>query len=263
MDGEKICDRTDKTRIGTVEDLRRIIDHAHKRGLKLYIGGALGGWCGTRFITNSQPDTMKTGAATHSLCPSHPLVRRRLIDYYTEMFDALPQADGIFIESTDEDGACQCPACSQLIDEYGSRQFGQAQLSLLREIAASVWRTHPHARLAYTIGYNEHGNDPAYYEVVRQMSSDPRFEWMESRGSWTYPGAGGRELPPSLISSQIMRWHPYELLPLDATIDTANRASRAGFHGLVCDFSPGRPAAICPDRLHVPRDDVESDADAR
>jgi hypothetical protein len=175
-----------------------------------------------------------------------------LIDYYTEMFDALPQADGVFIESTDEDGACACPSCIRIIDEYGSRQFGQAQLSLLGEIAASIWRNHPHARFAYTIGYHEHAKEPAYYEIVRQMSRDPRFEWMESRGSWTYPGLGGRELPVSSFSPQVMRWHPYELLPLDATIDTANRAANSGFHGLVSDFAPGFNSGSFYERIPFP-----------
>ncbi|WP_428940039.1 DUF4838 domain-containing protein [Fontivita pretiosa] len=254
MDGQQICDRTDQTRIGTVQDLRSIIEHAHNRGLRLYIGGGLGGWCGTRFITNSQPQTMKSGSATHSLCPSHPLVRQSLIEYYTEMFDALPRADGVYIESADEDGACQCPTCNQVIDEHGSRQFGQAQLSLLRQIAASIWRAHPHARFAYSIGYSEHAREPAYYQLVRQMSSDPRFEWMEARGSWTYPGPGGVELPPSSFSAQVMRWHPYEVLRLDAMIEIANRAARTGFYGMIADFSPGFDSGSFYEQIPFPTD---------
>jgi hypothetical protein len=179
-------------------------------------------------------------------------VRKSLVEYYTEMFDAVPQADGVYIESADEDGACECATCTRVIDEHGSRQFGQAQLSLFREMAASIWRSHPHARFAYSIGYREHAKEPAYYELVRQMSSDPRFEWMEARGSWTYPGPAGRELPVSFFSSQVMRWHPYETLPLNVTIETANRAAGAGFHGMVFDFSPGFDSGSFYDQIPFP-----------
>ena len=64
-----------------------------------------------------------------SLCPSHPASRQALIEYYNEIFDALPEADGLFIESADEWGNCYCPTCDKKIDDLGSRQFGQSGLS--------------------------------------------------------------------------------------------------------------------------------------
>jgi len=175
-------DTTEKSRIGSIEDQRRIIRSAHERGLKIYLGGALGAWAGTRFLTNLEADTLKTqhGAigesseslAAYSLCPSNARVRRALIDYYREMFDTLPEADGLYTESADEMGECQCAQCNRPVDQFGSRQFGQAQLTLVQQIMKSIWSDHPHVCLAYTIGYAPHKSDPAYYEVIRQMT-DP------------------------------------------------------------------------------------------
>ena len=231
-------DTTVKSKIGTVDDLHRIIRYGHQLGLDVYIGGAMGGWVGTRFITNLEPDTIKTGP-TLSLCPSHPKVRQALTEYYREMFDALPEADGVYLESADEDGECRCPACAKSLDNLGSRQFGQAQLTLLQKIASTIWRDHPHARFAYTIGYSPHTRDPAYYETIRQMSSDPRFEWMEARESWEFPGPQGQKLPVSYFSRQVMHWSQYYAHPLDRMVTDANRIIRTGFDGAIYSFEPG------------------------
>ncbi|HXK58844.1 MAG TPA: hypothetical protein PLP42_03025 [Acidobacteriota bacterium] len=237
-------DTTEKSRIGTIEDQRRLIRSAHERGLKFYLGGALGGWVGTRFLTNQEPGTMKTalpGAqyeGKYSLCPSHPKSRKALIEYYTEMFDALPEADGVFIESADEWGGCGCESCSKPVDEAGSTYFGQAQLSLLQEIAASIWVRHPHARISYTIGYDEHRNDPAYYSVIRQMR-DPRFEWMEARNSWSFPSYYGKDLPAAYFTPKVMRWQQYYRRPLRQLVEDAARTSTEGWYGLITAFEPG------------------------
>jgi len=237
-DGE--WDTTEDSRIGTVPDLRRIIRYAHAMGLKIYHGGALGGWCGTGMLTNNAPGTMKTGTgiAARSLCPSHPASRKALVESYKEIFDALPEADGVFIESADEWGECVCSECARPLDEFGSRQFGRAQLTLVQEIMREIWRDHPHARLCYTIGYAEHGKDPAYYEIVRQMS-DPRIEWMEARDSWEFPGPRGTSLPASCFSRRVMRWRQYYGLPLADLVADADRAGRSGFYGLITAFEPG------------------------
>lgn len=237
-------DSTVESGIPTIEDQRKIIRAAHDRGLKIYLGGALGGWVGTRFLTNEAPGTMKTppqGASyegKYSLCPSNPASRKALIEYYSEMFDALPEADGVFIESADEWGGCVCADCGKPLDKLGSTQFGQAQLSLLQQIMAGIWQNHPHARISYTIGYDEHRKDPAYYRVIRQMN-DPRIEWMEARNSWTFPGPGGSDRPARTFSRQVMRWRQYYGQPLDNLMQDANRVASEGWYGLITAFEPG------------------------
>lgn len=233
-------DTTEKSRIGAIKDLRAIMKRSQEMGLKYYLGGALGGWVGTMHLTNMQPGTMKTGEgiAPMSLCPSHPASRKALIEYYKEVFDAFPEADGVYIEMADEWGECRCDTCGKPVDGLGSRQFGQSQLTLVQEIAREIWRDHPHARFALTIGYAEHKNDPAFYEVVRQMS-DPRFEWMEARNSWEWPGPDGKPLPASYFTRQVMHWSQHYNLPLDHIVEDANRIAKSGYYGLATAYEPG------------------------
>jgi len=240
-------DSTKESGIGTLADQRRLIRDAHDLGLGFYLGGALGGWCGTYAITNREPGTLRTGSVDEGgdnvsewvLCPSSPRSRRALIDYYKEMFDALPEADGLYIESADEYGECQCERCRVPVDELGSRMFGQYQLSLMQEMMDEIWKDHPHARLAYTIGYSPHTKDPAYYEVVRQMSADPRIEWMEARDSWEFPGPGGDPLPAAYFSPRVMRWEYDDLRPLEQVVRNTMRVASSGMYGYIMTFSPG------------------------
>ena len=50
-------------------------------------------------------------------CPSHPLVRQRHLEYFVEMVDALPEADGLFLETRDEYYGCTCETCNRVIDD--------------------------------------------------------------------------------------------------------------------------------------------------
>ena len=242
-----VWDSTKDTKIGTLEDQRQLIRLAHDYGMRFYLGGALGGWCGTYMLTNRESGTMRTRSFDESgndvsewaLCPSNPRSRRALLDYYKEMYDALPEADGLYIESADEYGECRCDRCQVAVDGHGGKMFGQNQLSLIQELMAETWKKHPHARFAYTIGYSPHVKDPAYYNVVRQMSADPRIEWMEARDSWTFPDARGEPLPASSFSSRVMRWEYYDQRPLDRVVRNTMRVASSGMYGYIMTFSPG------------------------
>jgi hypothetical protein len=251
-------DTTEKSNIGSVEDLKGIIRAAHDRGLKIYAGGALGAWCCTCMLTDLAPGTRKTPKDApypepSSLCPSHPTSRQALIDYYAEVFDALPEADGLFIESADEWGGCHCAACARKIDDAGSTQFGQSQLTLVQEIMDGIWRNHPHARLCYTIGYDEHRSDPAYYQLIRQMS-DPRMEWMEARDSWKFPGPAAEQLPACSLSRQVMRWRQYYNCSLDQLVQDAARVGQSGMFGLITAFEPGFATGSFHTQIPYPTD---------
>lgn len=242
-----VWDSTEETGIGTVEDQRRLIEAAHERGMEFYIGGGLGGWCGSFNLTHREPETMRVGSkdeqgndvSSWALCPSHPRAREALVGHYLEMFDALPEADGLYIESADELGECRCERCRESVDELGSRMFGQNQLSLMQEMMAAIWEKHPHAKLAYTIGYSPHTSDPAYYRVVRQMSDDPRIEWMEARGSWEFPGPDGQPLPAAQFSPRILHWEYNDLRTLDLMVKNQWRTLTSGMAGVIMTFSPG------------------------
>ncbi len=240
-------DSTVKSGIDTIEDQRLLIRHAHDLGMKFYLGGALGAWCGTFILTNREPGTMRTHSIDEtgldtsqwSLCPSSPRARQALIEYYKEMYDALPEADGLFIESADEYGECQCDRCQAPVDGFGSKAFGRNQLSLMREMMHEIWKDHPQARLAYTIGYSPHTKAPAYYQTVRLMSGDPRIEWMEARNSWEFPGPDGQPLPAAFFSPKVMRWEYNDRTPLEQLVTNTWRAATSGMHGFIMTFSPG------------------------
>lgn len=237
-DGE--YDSTVDSGIGTLDDLRELIRYSHELGTAIYLGGGLGGWVGTGLLTNKRPGTMKQGEgiASYSLCPSNPESRKALIEYYCEMFAALPEADGLYIEMADEWGECVCPLCHKAVDDFGSRQYGQSQITLIQEIARGVWRSHPHARIAITVGYAEHKSDPAYYEVLRQMN-DPRFELMEARESWAFAGPGGKEMPGTFLSGHLMHWSQYYAHSLEKLVSDANKVAQAGWYGLITAYEPG------------------------
>ncbi len=239
-------DSTKGSGIGTVEAQRRMIQYAHQMGLKFYLGGALGGWVGSMFLTHLDRDTLRTNSigdtgsddSEAALCPSNSRVRQALIQYYKEMFDVLPEADGLYIESADEMGECQCNLCRKPVDELGSKQFGQAQLSLVQEIMHGIWQDHPDARLAYTIGYRPHQKDSAYYEVIRQMN-DERLEWMEARGSWEFPDPQGKPFPAAYFARKIMGWKYHDTKPLEQIVSDVHRMGREGWYGCISTFSPG------------------------
>jgi hypothetical protein len=233
-------DTTVNSRIGTIADLQAIIRHAHDLGLKFYLGGGMGGWCGTGLITNKKPGTMKTGPgdASGSLCPSNPESRAALTDYYVEMFDALPEADGVFIELAEEWGECRCAQCARPIDKFGSKQFGQSLITLAREIAEKIRDKHPHAKFAFTVGYDEHAHDPAFYQAVREMG-DENYEWLEARGRWEFAGPEGKPRPASFFSKKVIRWKQHYNRSLELMITDANRIEKEGMYGMAWCFEPG------------------------
>jgi hypothetical protein len=235
-----VWDSAANTRIGTVEDLQAIIRLVHENGMTCYLGGALGAWTGTGNITHQKPGTMKTGAgdAPGSLCPSHPESRTALIEYYDEIFDALPEADGLYIEMADEWGECVCPECSKPLDAFGSKQFGKSQLTLAQEIADRIWSKHPHVKFSLTLGYDEHAHDPMFYQMVREMG-DEHYEWMEARDRWAFSGPEGKDLPAAHFSGHVLKWKQWYAHPLPLLVDESNRTAREGLHGMINAFEPG------------------------
>jgi hypothetical protein len=258
-----LYDSTRKSRIGTIEDQRHLIQYAHQMGLKFYLGGGLGGWVGTLFLTNLESATFKRNSvgdsggnqSEESLCPSQPSVRLALIDYYKEMVDALPEADGLYIESADEMGGCQCDLCNKPIDAFGSKQFGQSQISLIQQIMQAIWREHPHVHLAYSVGYNPHRTDPAYYDAIRQMN-DSRFEWLETRDSWEFPGPKGVPLPATYFSRQMLAWKYHDRKRLDQMVSDFNRMAKEGWYGAASVFSPGFSSGSFYNEIPLPTDQL-------
>ena len=149
----------EKSRIG-VEDVRAMIRHAHERGMKFLLGSGVFAWFAVDALAERFPESKAKGCG--GMCPSHPLARKLNREYLLEMLDAFPEADGFFLEIRDEYGPCQCPACQRRLDQHGSKGYGQAELSFLRELAEDVWRRNPKAIFISSIGYGDEARGPTW-----------------------------------------------------------------------------------------------------
>ena len=118
------------------------------------------------------------------------------------MYDAFPEADGMWLEIGDEgDYACHDPECRRPLDDFGSKASGQASTSFLREFSGELWAKHPKAKLAWGIGYPEaYRWDVKYYESLRKDFEDPRYSFLEVRQNWMLQDSEGVLRPIRRIS---------------------------------------------------------------
>jgi hypothetical protein len=229
-----------ETRIG-VEDLRAMIRHAHARGMKFLIGSGIFAWFGVDALAERFPETRASGSG--GMCPCQPLARKINKEYLLEMLAALPEADGFFLEIRDEYGPCTCPTCQRRLDQRGSRQYGQAELSFLREFAAEVWKRNPKAIFVSSIGYGvesqgAHTDDVLFYDGVRQLN-DPRFFWLVCRNNWDFPAAEGTTKPLRWFSGNMLQWTQYYRLSTAELGKWIHRTRGAGCVGFLPALEPG------------------------
>jgi hypothetical protein len=234
-------DSTRGTRL-TVDGVRRLIRYCHDRGIRFYIGGGVFAWTAAHYLVQGHPEiaAVKAGGS----CPSRPFARAGNREHFLEMYDTWPEADGFMFEIRDEQGECQCDDCRRALDDFGSRAYGQAEITWLQEFAREAWQRNPKLRFCWLIGYAEHARDVAYYDQVRHMS-DPRFEWLDTRvgldlkGPWRLPGPGGVPHPLAFFSPRISHWDPFYKLPVEAVLTAARRSADEGLAGYVPAFEPG------------------------
>ena len=161
--------------------------------------------------------------------------------YLLELYDAFPEADGMWLEIGDEgDYACKDPACQKPIDEFGSKVSGQVSPSFLKDFSADLWKKHPQAKLVWGIGYPEaHKWDVKYYEELRQNFRDPRYYFLEVRQNWMLQDREGVLKPLRDLSANAMHWDQYYGLPLRDIGERAHRINEDGLTGYVVAFEPG------------------------
>ena len=129
--------------------MRRLIRHAHQRGIRCLLGFTPFGYDGVNQYPLEHPELKAVGPdgklvgefGIHSwgwnLCPAKPESQRFMLEYAREMaFDFYPEADGLFIESSDY-AICHCPDCGP---KYFDHEF-----RFVRTISDEVWARKPAA----------------------------------------------------------------------------------------------------------------------
>lgn len=223
----------------TDDDVREIIDYCHEKGVKFYLGYGVFAWFGIDKVAEAHPETV--AKETGGMCPSNELARKINKEYGMEMLERYPKADGFFLEMRDEYGPCFCDTCQALVDEYGSKHYGQIELQWLREFTSEVWKIRPDAEFSVTIGYREkgsHTNDPMYYEGIKAME-DPRIFWLAVRDNYELPGEGGKNYPLNHFSKQMLHWMQYYSMTPEEIGAWIPKAHKAGAVGACPAFEPG------------------------
>jgi hypothetical protein len=99
----------------------RLVDAAHRRGVKVYAGIGVYSW-GFDAIVRAHPHLSRTNV--HAMCPSVPdshAWMERVVDFVVGSFDF----DGLNMQSADQ-GRCTCPDCAGLGDmEYHARLYAR------------------------------------------------------------------------------------------------------------------------------------------
>src|SRR5581483_5418901 len=198
----------------TSDDIRQLIQHAHKRGVEFYLGTGVFAWFGIDEIAKYHADLRDVGIPYMSR--TLPKARQAMKSYLMELRDAFPDADGMWLEIGDEgEYACKDPACQKPVDEFGSKVSGQASPSFLKDFSAELWRKYPKTKLVWGIGYPEaHKWDVKYYEDLRQNFRDPRFYFLEVRQNWELQDREGVLKPLRDLSPNALHWDQYYRLSL-------------------------------------------------
>ena len=128
---------------------RELMVHAHQRGIKVLLGFTPFGYDGVNQLPLEQPELKavgKDGKAVGefgigcwgwNLCPAKAESQRFMLEYAREMaFEFYPEADGLFIESSDY-AICHCAECGP--------KFFDHEFAFVRLISNEVWARKPDA----------------------------------------------------------------------------------------------------------------------
>ena len=128
---------------------RKLIAHAHRRGIKVLLGFTPFGYDGVNQLPLEKPELKAVGPDGKpvrefgigcwgwNLCPAKAESQRFMRAYAREMaFEFYPNADGLFIESSDY-AICHCAECGP--------KFFDHEFAFVRDISNEVWDRKPDA----------------------------------------------------------------------------------------------------------------------
>ncbi len=128
---------------------RELIAHAHTRGIRVLLGFTPFGYDGVNQLPLEKPELKAVGADGTpvaefgigcwgwNLCPAKAESQQFMREYVREMaFEFYPEADGLFIESSDY-AICHCEQCGP--------KFFDHEFAFVRGISDEVWARKPDA----------------------------------------------------------------------------------------------------------------------
>jgi hypothetical protein len=158
--------------------VRELIDHAHTRGIKVFLGFTPFGYDGVNQYPLEFPATRAVGRDGepigmagigcwgYNLCPSQPESQRFMLDYVHEMLSFYPNADGLMIESSDY-AICHCKDCGA--------NFFDKEFAFVKQISEEVWSRTPNATVIVYPHYFSGTEVPGFGVKAAKQPFDPRW----------------------------------------------------------------------------------------
>ncbi|MBI4661770.1 MAG: hypothetical protein HY735_23355 [Verrucomicrobia bacterium] len=128
---------------------RELIAHAHRHGIQVLLGFTPFGYDGVNQLPLERPELKATGSDGKpvrefgigcwgwNLCPAKAESQRFMREYAREMaFEFYPEADGLFIESSDY-AICHCTECGP--------KFFDHEFAFVRAVSDEMWARRPDA----------------------------------------------------------------------------------------------------------------------
>lgn len=213
--------------------VRQLIDFGHSLNVKIVLGFTPFSYDGVNQYPLKRPDLkayQKNGALTglggidcwgYALNPSKADAQTFMLDYASEMyFDFYPNADGLFIESSDY-AICYCPYC---LGHYYEREF-----EFVKRISERVWKAKADATVVVYPHYFSGAEIPHFGRGEREKY-DPRWTLF-----FTPHSAPIRESLVRMASSSIS-WEPIVLLTPDEIKARFQNVRERGVTGLVASL---------------------------
>ncbi|HTG43124.1 MAG TPA: twin-arginine translocation signal domain-containing protein, partial [Verrucomicrobiae bacterium] len=158
---------------------RELVDAAQQRNIKVLLGFTPFGYDGVNQYSLERPELRakkKDGQPTDefgiycwgwNLCPSRPESQRFMTEYVREMaFEFYPEADGLFVESSDY-AICECADCR---GKFFDREF-----EFVERISQEMWARNRDATVVVYPHYFSGSKVPGFEVAAATKPFDPRW----------------------------------------------------------------------------------------
>lgn len=158
---------------------REVIDYAHSKNIRVLLGFTPFGYDGVNQLPLQHPELKarrRDGQPVDpfgihcwgwNLCPAKPVAQQFMREYIREMFfQFYPNADGLFIESSDY-GVCHCSDCGA--------QYYQREFDFVRDISGEVWRAKSNAVIVVYPHYFTGKRIPGIDATAAKLPFDARW----------------------------------------------------------------------------------------